>query len=339
MGKNINLDLNKVTFIGIDAHPSTHTAFAMNRFEEEKWHLRFENTPEGIKEFLAWLTTVAPDTENTILGIEGGSTSRNALVSHMLANGYRVYEVNPVYTKQRRNSGTRVYKSDILDAKLIAEVLTKKLSVLPRITRHELSSRMLTVKKVLGFYEEETSQGARIQNQLQQLKREQSLSLDRQEKAVMEYVIKAKEKELHLVRTAQRKLTTQLNKLLENHGGNLTTIPGISTILAAKIIAHSSGTERFANRDKYIRYAGIAPLERSSGKYRRFGRGKKGNRRLNGTFYLAAMLQIQKNAKAKEYYEKKLAEGKTKQQGLICVMKRTACITYGMLKSGEAYRL
>jgi len=42
MDEKTNLDLNTATFIGIDAHPSTHTALANNRFEEENGHLQFD---------------------------------------------------------------------------------------------------------------------------------------------------------------------------------------------------------------------------------------------------------------------------------------------------------
>jgi hypothetical protein len=52
-----------------------------------------------------------------------------------------------------------------------------------------------------------------------------------------------------------------------------------------------------------------------------------------------ALTQTQWNPKAKVYYQKKIAEGKTKKHALRCVMKRVACILYGMLKSGEAYRV
>jgi len=332
------LDLNIATFVGIDAHPSTHTALAINRFEEEKGQIRFANTPEGIRAFLTWLRSVAPDAQNTILGVEGGSTSRNALLSRLLADYPHVHEVNPVYTRQQRNAETRGDKSDSIDAKLIAEVLTKKLAQLPRITPTELSPRMLCLKKLVGYYEEQTAQGTRLQNQLSQLQREHTLSGEPQEKSALTCVIRGKKRELLHVRTAQKTLTAQMSKLLAEYGGNLTTIPGISTVLAAKLVAHSSGARRFANRDKYIRYSGIAPLERSSGKYHRFAKGKRGNRQLHGTFYLAALLQIQNNQRAKIYFEKKLSEGKTKQQALVCVMKRTACLVYGMLKSGEAYR-
>lgn len=281
---------------------------------------------------------MAPDANKAIVGIEGGSTSRHALLAKLLKEYNNVYEVNPVYTRLRRKAGTRGDKSDLADAKLIAEVLTKKLAELPKITLNELSSRMLCLKKAPGFYDEQTVHGARLQNQLLQLEREHGLSEDRKEKAIMSYIVKNKKNELKLIKKTQRDLTTQMKVLLSGAGDNLTSMPGIGIILAAKIVAHSNGIDRFSKRDKFVRYTGIAPLERSSGKYRRFFRGKKGNRQLHTTFYLAALTQIQWNPKAKEYYEKKQKEGKTKQQALVCVMKRTACVVYGMLKSGEVYR-
>jgi hypothetical protein len=53
---------------------------------------------------------------------------------------------------------------------------------------------------------------------------------------------------------------------------------------------------------------------------------------------MIAVGQINHNPKGKEYYRKKLSEGKTKKHALRCVMKRIAMIIYGMLRSGAAYR-
>jgi transposase len=331
------IQLNTATFIGIDAHPTTHTAYAMNRFEDEKGILTFENTPEGINQFLLWLPTVEKNKDTLLVGIEGGGNSRHALLAHLLKTYQNIYEVNPLYTKQRRTFGTKADKSDPRDAKLIAEVVTRKLTELPKITRHDLSTHLLVLRKTVWFYEQLTDQGIAIQNQLHQLKREQSLSLDAVEKKALKMIIHEREKELQQIRKNQLKCTKQLQELLEKQGKNLTTIKGIKTILAAKIVAHSGGIERFANLDDFIQYAGIAPKENSSGKTKRHKKAKKGNRKLNHTFYLAALVQIRWNGKARDYFEKKVKEGKTKKQALKCVMKRIACIAYGMLRSGEDF--
>ena len=332
------VDKNTATFFGIDAHPTTHTVLAINRFEEEKGILTFENTTEGIHQFLSWLPTIETNEEKAIIGLEGGGNARHALIANLLKNYQNIYEVNPLYTKQRRTFGTKADKSDPRDAKLIAEVLTRKLSELPKITVHDLSSQMLVLKKTVWFYEQNTQQGVSLQNQLHQLKREVALSVDQTEKKTLTMMIVELEKQLKNIRKTQKRCEEQLAVLLEKQGKNLTTIKGIKTILSAKIVAHSGGIERFVNLDSFIQYAGIAPREKSSGKTKRHTKSKTGSRKLNHAFYLAAMVQLRWNSKAKEYFEKKLKEGKTKKHALKCLMKRTACIVYGMLRTGEDYK-
>lgn len=333
-----NGNLNTATYVGIDCHPTEHTALAMSRFEDEKGLLRFENTNDGINTFLSWLPTIDTKEDNVIVGLEGGGNARHTLIAKLLTQYKNIYEVNPLYTKQRRTFGTRVDKSDPRDAKLIAEVLTRKLSELPKITIHDISSHLLVLRKTVWFYEQLTSQGVAIQNQLHQLKREQGLSMDTLEKQTLHMVITELEKELKQIRKTQKKCEKQFVSLIEKQGKNLTTLKGVKTIFAAKIVAHSGGIERFANINDFIKYAGIAPKEQSSGKSKKHKKTKIGNRKLNHTIFLIALGQIRWNPKAKEYFDKKVKEGKTKKHAVKCLMRRTACILYGMLKSGEDYR-
>ena len=100
-----------------------------------------------------------------------------------------------MYTKQRRTFGTRARKSDPVDAKLIAEVVIKKDSELPQITRDELSTDMLNLKRLVWFYDEVTMQGARLKNQLHKLERAEELSITQDEKATVSFILSAKRKE------------------------------------------------------------------------------------------------------------------------------------------------
>jgi len=333
------VNLNTATFIGIDAHPTEHTALAINRFEEEKGRLRFENTKEGIAEFLSWLPKLDTYPDNVVIGVEGSGGNGHALVSYLLPLYEHVYEVNPLYTKQRRTLGTKGRKSDPVDAKLVAEVLTRKLSELPKLTGSVLSSHLVSLKKIVWFYEEKTRHATRLKNQLHRLKREHGLCVNPDEKRILFLTIREKETELKSVQRVQKKLVREMAIQLKGHGANLTTMPGISTIIATKLLARINGIERFGTVSQFLQYAGIAPKEKSSGKTTRHVQNNKGNRHLNSVFYLVALTQTQWNPKAKVYYQKKIAEGKTKKHALRCVMKRVACILYGMLKSGEAYRV
>jgi len=40
-----------------------------------------------------------------------------------------------------------------------------------------------------------------------------------------------------------------------------------------------------------------------------------------------------------EYYQKKLSQGKTNKQALICIMRRLVNIIYGMMKNKTAYTM
>ena len=133
-------------------------------------------------------------------------------------------------------------------------------------------------------------------------------------------------------------MQTRLATLLPPEGMNLTSMPGISTVLAAKITAYTNGIHRFANRDKFLQYAGIGLLEKSSGKKKRFRQNNKGNRLLNHAIYFVSLNRLIRHQQSQAYYQKKLKEGKSKKHALRCLMKRVGSIVYGMLKSGEDYR-
>lgn len=325
-------------FVGIDAHTTEHTAVVINRFEEEQGTLQFPHTTVGISCFLQWLKGMQRERGQILIGVEGGSSSRYALLTKLVTACSNVYEVNPLYTKQRRSMGTHLDKSDPRDAKAIAEIVVNKREELPRITVEEVGAPMRCLKKTVWLYEEVTRRGASIQNHLRQLKQERQFSQTREEQSTLKFLVREKLMEWKQVKQTQKKCRTQLKALLAGQGANLTTMKGIDTILAARLVAHSGGGKRFANVNRFIRYAGIAPIERSSGKTKRYVKYRYGNRSLHTALYLTARLQRQWNPKAKAYFEKKLNEGKTKQQAHTCVMKRTACIVYGMLKNGQDYR-
>ena len=330
--------LNTATFVGIDAHPDSHTAIAINRFQEPKGHITFPNSIEGIEDFTTWLKKLEENYDNVIIGVEGGGNARNGLLSAILQSHSLLFEVNPLYTKHRRGFGTRGDKTDARDAKLVAGILTTDLEELPKIIPEQVSSSVLRLKKAVWFYEETTTQGARLQNQLHKLKREHKLTKDAREKQLLARVIKARDRERLLIEQEKRGMEKELKTLFPGYGLNLTSIRGIGVITAARIVAHTHCIERIHSRDGFVRYAGIAPIARSSGKAQLFIKNNRGNRKLNTVLYYAAMTRIIHNPKVKAQYQKKIATGKTKKEAIQYIMRKTAILAYGMMKSGKGYR-
>ncbi|CAM3661579.1 IS110 family transposase [Brevibacillus invocatus] len=127
----------------------------------------------------------------------------------------------------------------------------------------------------------------------------------------------------------------------------LETMHGISTVTAAELIAEIGDISRFSNADKLANFAGIAPVQHSSGNKQKARKSKLGNRSLYDIFYNLAirMLGVSRGEKKPNhplyhaYYEKKLAEGKTKWQAIICVMRKLVNVIYSMMKYKTEYKM
>jgi len=135
--------------------------------------------------------------------------------------------------------------------------------------------------------------------------------------------------------------------LYDELGFKLHTIRSLSKVTAAEIIAHIGNINRFSSKDKLARYAGIAPVNFSSGGKDKSVKNEFGNRTLNSHIYNLAVRSISPgnskqqpfNAIFLEYYYSKLSHGKNKQQALTCVMRRLINIIYVMLKTNEEYKV
>ncbi len=138
----------------------------------------------------------------------------------------------------------------------------------------------------------------------------------------------------------------ELKTFVPKAGLKLETLTGVDTVMAAKLISYIGNINRFSSSDKLAKCAGIAPTNRSSGKRTRYRRSKGGHRQLNATIYYIALTQVSKNRtgaplnlKAREYYLKKIAEGKSKKEALTCLMRRLCDIIYAMMKNKSEYRI
>ena len=138
---------------------------------------------------------------------------------------------------------------------------------------------------------------------------------------------------------------TAIETMLPSFNCTLMTMPGVDVTTAANMLAEIGDINRFPNANKLAKFAGICPINFSSA-----GKGKdmcpkQGNRRLQAIFYFLAIQMIQvstngtpRNKVFREYYLRRVAEGKNKQQALICIARRLVNIVYGMLKNHTKYR-
>ena len=116
----------------------------------------------------------------------------------------------------------------------------------------------------------------------------------------------------------------------------LLEIPGCGPITAARILAEVGDPQRFTSEAKLASYAGVAPLDASSGRQQRHRLNRAGNRRLNRALYTSALTQIRIHPPAREYFARRLTEGKTRREALRALKRQLIRSIYRLLIGARA---
>ncbi|MED1058860.1 IS110 family transposase [Bacillus mycoides] len=161
------------------------------------------------------------------------------------------------------------------------------------------------------------------------------------------FLVRSIVREIEFKKKEMKYIERELKQLVNLLDYQLETMPGIELVTASALIAEIGDIRRFPNANKLARFAGIAPVYFGSGGKGKKHKSKQGNRALHALFYNLAVQQVQvakgsklpRNPVFHAYYQKKLKEGKTKGQALVCIMRRLVNIVYGMMKYKTAYEL
>ena len=99
-------------------------------------------------------------------------------------------------------------------------------------------------------------------------------------------------------------------------GTSLCDIRGIGPIGAATILGTVGDITRFPTKGHFASYNATAPIAASSGERKRHRLNPRGNRKLNHVLHIAAVTQLRYPSRGRDYYDKKLAEGKTSKEAI-----------------------
>lgn len=122
-------------------------------------------------------------------------------------------------------------------------------------------------------------------------------------------------------------------------GENLLSIDGIGTkTLAAVLSAVGIDGKSFPNAKSIVGHIGFFPKIYQSGESQRNNTiSHRGAKYIRWHLYMAAVASLKHNAEMQTLYHKKVSQGKSSKQALICVAKKLAQMMLAMLKSGEQY--
>lgn len=354
---------SQTLFVGIDVHKDTHTAVGLSPFGEKIFEMTIGNEAE---DFVSLIQKTKEEAKRTGLapsfGLEDIHSWGERLSSFLAEGGLPIMSVAPVLVDRLRQKTTHPEKSDSLDAKGVAEVMIQRIDSLPRYNLTEEEKKAKQIREISLEREWLVKERVRIKNQIHVLLyrihnsgyrtrfkdpfslkalRRWLKSIPRNTDAVLARRTKRALRRLLDLREEIKEIEKELSLLMKQGNYTIATASGCGAVIAAELIGEIGDINRFHSPGSLAKYAGCAPREHSSGKTIRWRKTRSGNRRLNRAFHRMALSQISRsgNDAARSYFKRKISEGKTKAQALVCLRRQLVNVIWMMLKHKTEYRL
>jgi transposase len=320
-------------FLGIDVSKDT-LDIAILRGGNLIKQLKIKNQVKEIKRTFILLRKEGFLEEETLCCLEHTGIYNNLLLSFFHKSGYMVCVESARQIKL--SMGMVRGKSDKIDAVRIAQYAHRNCENLKywapkRDVLEKLKSLLRNRARLL-----------KIKNQL-------SVSIKESKKFVMKEIYdfskKVNRKTLEEANKAIQIIDQEMLKLIKSDSSlvkqyNLAkSVDGVGPVIATTVIVKTNEFKDFQDPRKFACQAGVVPFEHSSGKSIR-GRTKvshMADKAMKTLFHLAAMAVIKKG-EFKQYYDRKIKEGKNKMLVINAVRNKIIRRIFAVVKRGIPYQ-
>lgn len=303
--------------IGVDPHPDSHTAAALDENGKVVDTLRVANTEEGYEE----LRQFAGRFEERRWAVEGAANPFvSPWVAQLLAAGEAVTNIHPSLTSQYR-AKRAPKKNDEVDAANAARALLAN----PELPAHAQCAQQRRLQVL-----------SRARKRLAtQLKANRMALADipadcPRERGILEDLVG------HLSERV-KELEALMGELVKESTPEVLEIKGVGPVLGATILAEVGEVHRFESVHKFASYCG-GPTERSSGKNARVSVNAGGNRTMNYVVHMIAQVRLRTDDRSRELVQRKQREGKTLREALRVLKTYIARELYRKLRAIEKTR-
>lgn len=235
----------------------------------------------------------------------------------------------------KQSQGITRGKSDRVDAKRIAIYAWRyfdklKLTKLP-------TEELLLIKELVAVREQYVKMRVQLKNSIKQHELVGQFVKN-------EFVLNSIQDQINKLNTEIEKLDEQImtvlkvNKELEQNFKLLNTVKGIGTITAIVMLTTTNNFTSITDSRKYSSYAGIAPFAKESGKMNKGSRvSNLANKKIKTLLHNGACAAINYDTELKNYYNRKLKEGKAKMSVINAVACKLIYRAFAVVKRQTPY--
>ena len=325
-------------YIGIDVSKDTLDVAVLNgQHKEEVNHLKIRNNDDGIHEMITWLNEKQQDFSiaRTLFCMEATGLYCYPLLQFLYKNNAAIWVENAVQIK--RSIGVLRGKNDKVDAIRIAQYAFKNID---RVRFWEPKREVVDMLKHLAALRErlvETKK--RLITPVEEFRKVGNEQMAKMLGKSMHKSIQAIEKDIEGIENQMKKIISdddQLRKLYSL----VTSVVGIGFVTATNLIIHTNEFTLIKDARKLACYCGIAPFEHSSGSSVR-GRTRvssMANKKLKTNLHMASLTGMKLDEGLRNYYERKVAEGKNKMSVLNAIKNKLVARIIAVVNRGTPYQ-
>ncbi len=325
-------------YLGMDVSKSWVDITVMCVLNHEKQPLiseRFDNDAAGMKALDKWLKKhkVSFD-ENSFLVIENTGVYHRLVWEYCSTQGLPLYIGNATHIKY--SFGIARGKNDKIDSQRLCAYAFKNRDELKATP--VLNPVFLRLKDMMTARSRLLSQKNSIKVYLGELK----LSNSKETQAIIEQAHKAA---LEGIKASIKIVEKQIHQMIEqdaaikNNYDLLLSVPGIGHLTAVYLICCTNNFICKITGKQLASYAGVAPFSNTSGTSIK-GRNKvhkMANKELKTLFHMGAVSAITHYPEFRDYYEKKVKEGKHKLSAINAVRSKIALRAIAVINNQEKY--
>lgn len=296
-------------FLGIDVSKDYFDAVVLVAGQKGNTiHNQFSNDLKGVKSLIVWLKEQDSDFENTLVCLEHTGMYGKLIVKYLTIYKFTIWV--EMSLKIIRSIGVQRGKNDKLDAERIAYYAMKNVDEAQIFTapRKEIEKirNLLSLREKLVETQTHLKRNAKELSQFDKEVAKFSATLQKNTLKGIALDLKSIEKQLDTIIKEDENLS-RIFKLT-------TSVIGVGKVTALFLICFTNEFTMYATPRQLACYTGVVPFEYTSGKSVR-AKPKvhyMANKKLKKQLHMCALSAITSDPELKHYFERKVAEGKSK---------------------------
>ena len=323
----------EIIVVGIDVSKKTLDICVQQGLEQTSFVI--VNQPKEIASFIGKLVKEHHE-DQLLVGFENTGIYNYSLYKVLRKSAIKTFVLHPL--DLNRSMGMLRGKNDKIDAKRIALYLQLHYSMLTPSTIP--SENTLVIKALFAKRHKLVEQRAALVKSNKEIRsvlgKQQSaliISSDKKVIATLTLAIKAIEKHIHQLLHQQEPVA--------QHMENVTSVQGVGPVLAAYLAIKTNGFTMLTDPRKLACYAGVVPFQNQSGTSLRKNPkvSMMADKELKRLLHMAALRVIQLPGDLRNYYIRKVAEGKNKMSIINAIRNKIIARICSCINNNKKYQI